>query len=40
MKTEDQLEPESAQELLDQQGHCWPLPAELVDCCNKKGKNP
>jgi glucose-6-phosphate 1-dehydrogenase len=31
--------PEDTQGLLAQQGHRWPLPVELVDRCNKKGKN-
>jgi glucose-6-phosphate 1-dehydrogenase len=31
--------PEDTQGLLAQQGHRWPLPTELVDRCNKKGKN-
>jgi glucose-6-phosphate 1-dehydrogenase len=32
--------PEDTQGLLVQQGHRWPLPAELVDHCNLNGKNP
>ncbi len=31
--------PEDTQGLLAHQGHRWPLPAELVDHCNMKGKN-
>jgi glucose-6-phosphate 1-dehydrogenase len=31
--------PEATQGLLAQQGHHWPLPAELVRPCKRKGKN-
>jgi len=31
--------PEDTQGLLAQQGHHWPLPTELIQHCNRKGKN-
>jgi glucose-6-phosphate 1-dehydrogenase len=31
--------PEAAQGLLAQQGHSWPLPTELVNCPNTKGRS-